>query len=111
MTLSDVSCIDRVVTVPTAWRFEMTVRVFFSESSQCWMGSTEAGYAPLPLNYYGQPVVPPEVFMGEHIANPGSAGMPPVCSCNWTRHEVNGRWVEMSEHLADMRSSAAVREP
>lgn len=60
----------------------------------------------MTLNYYGQPIIPPELFDGEHVANPMSAGLPPVCECGWTRHEVDGRWYEMSDHLDDMREDA-----
>lgn len=56
------------------------------------------------LNYYGQPIIAAEYFTGEHIANPGPAGLPPVCSCGWTRWQTDdGRWFEMSDHIADMR--------
>lgn len=60
--------------------------------------------APLaPLNFYGAPVVPAEYFAGEHVANPGPAGGPPVCSCGWTRHRAeDGSWFELADHLADM---------
>ena len=56
-------------------------------------------------NYYGQVIMPPEHFDGEHVANPVSAGLPPVCSCGWTRWEYEtGKWFEMSDHLQDMRA-------
>lgn len=55
-----------------------------------------------PSNFYGLPITPPEYFDGDHVANSGLAGLPPVCSCGWTRHEVDGRWFEMNDHLADM---------
>lgn len=57
---------------------------------------------PTP-NYYGQPITPPEYFDGEHVANPGPAGEPPVCACGWTRWEyAPGKWFELSDHLADV---------
>lgn len=61
-------------------------------------------------NYYGLPITPPEQFEGEHVPNvPPIGGLPPVCACGWTRHEVDGHWFEMSDHLADMRGET-VRE-
>lgn len=58
------------------------------------------------LNYYGLPITPPELFEGEHVACvPTAGGLPPVCTCGWTPHEVDGRRYEMSEHLADMQAS------
>lgn len=50
------------------------------------------------LNFYGQPIIAPEYFDHEHIANPMSAGLPPCCSCGWTPHED----FTMADHLADM---------
>lgn len=54
------------------------------------------------INYYGLPITPPEYFDDKHVVVAMGAGLPPVCSCGWTRHEVDGRWFEMSDHLADM---------
>lgn len=56
------------------------------------------------LNYYGREIIPPEYFDGAHFAAfvPTAAGLPPACSCGWTRHEVDGRWYELADHLADM---------
>lgn len=64
----------------------------------------EKAYGELPRNDYGQPIIPSEYFDGEHVANvPPIAGMPPVCSCGWTRWEyAPGQWYEMADHLADM---------
>lgn len=55
-------------------------------------------------NHYGQPVI--EDFDGEHYAAlvPTAAGSPPVCSCGWTRRHVDGRWVELYEHLQEVRT-------
>lgn len=60
-----------------------------------------------PLNFYGQPITAPEYFDGRHIASPGPAGLPPVCSCGWTRWQIEdgpcaGEWFEMIDHLRDM---------
>lgn len=62
----------------------------------------------MTTNFYGQPITPPELFEGEHVACvPTAGGLPPVCTCGWTRHEVDGHWYEMSDHLADMASESA----
>jgi hypothetical protein len=59
------------------------------------------------LNYYGLPITAPEYFDGEHVANPMGAGMPPVCSCGWTRWEyAPGKWFELADHLRDMQDPA-----
>jgi hypothetical protein len=61
------------------------------------------------LNYYGQPIIAPEHFDGEHYAAmvPVAAGMPPACSCGWTRHTVDGVTFELADHLRDMRETGA----
>lgn len=57
----------------------------------------------LVLNFYGQPIIHPGRFEGLHKAFvPASAGLPPRCSCGWTRFEREGVWVELCEHLDDM---------
>lgn len=56
-------------------------------------------------NYYGQPIVPPEYYDGAHVASPGPAGMPPVCSCGWTRWEhAPGEWYELADHLREVEA-------
>lgn len=65
------------------------------------------GMAEWPLNAYGQAIVPPEYFDGAHVANPGPAGLPPVCACGWTPH---GRFT-MADHLADMRDGGGIVAP
>lgn len=55
----------------------------------------------LTLNYYGNPIVSPEYFEGEHKATvPAAGGLPPWCTCGWTRHSGH----ELFEHLADMKA-------
>lgn len=60
-----------------------------------------------PLNYYGLPITPPEQFDGEHNAIvPAAGGLPPFCTCGWTRFEsAPGVWVELSDHLREMREA------
>ncbi len=58
-------------------------------------------------NYFGLSITPPEYFEGRHVANAGLAGMPPVCSCGWTRWKIEdgpraGEWFEMADHLRDL---------
>lgn len=69
----------------------------------------DASGGSLTLNYYGQPIIDPARFTGTHQAFvPAAAGLPPRCSCGWTRFErAPGEWVELSEHLKDMGEFAS----
>jgi hypothetical protein len=53
------------------------------------------------MNYYDQPIIDPALFDGEHVANPVSAGLPPVCSCGWTPH---GEYT-LADHLREMKEA------
>lgn len=55
------------------------------------------------MNFYGQPVIDPGDYDQAHVVNPMGAGLPPVCSCGWTRWEyAPGKWFEIADHLRDM---------
>ena len=60
-----------------------------------------------PLNFYGQPIVSPEYFAGDHVVNPMGAGFPPICACGWTPHED----FTMADHLRDMHLGPIANEP
>lgn len=56
-------------------------------------------------NFYGRPVVQPEYFTALHTAAmvPVAAGIPPVCSCGFTRvPKGDGTFVELHDHLSEM---------
>lgn len=56
-------------------------------------------------NHYGEQIVLPEYFMGEHdvAVVPASGGSPPVCTCGWTRFKPHGSdsFIELAQHLAE----------
>ncbi|WP_367139409.1 hypothetical protein [Saccharothrix sp. HUAS TT1] len=55
-------------------------------------------------NFYGGPIVDPGHYEGVHRPAfvPAAAGLPPWCSCGWTRvPKGGGLYVELVEHIAD----------
>lgn len=62
----------------------------------------------LVRNYYGSPIISPDQFTGEHEAIvPAAGGLPPLCTCGWTRHG----GFELADHLRDMMSEAHICRP
>lgn len=65
-------------------------------------------------NFYGEPIIDAGHFMGVHYPAlvPPVAGLPPRCSCNWTRWRTEGgRWFELTEHIEEMGGFGSMTRP